>query len=45
MKVDLKTKKAKVIHEKRNKKTRRNKSMVKTKIIKKRGISNVYIKM
>ena len=33
-KVDLKTKKAKVIHEKRNKKTRRNKSMVKTKIIK-----------
>lgn len=34
MKVDLKTKKAKVIHEKRNKKTRRNKSMVKTKIIK-----------
>ena len=34
MKVDLKTKKAKVIYEKRNKKTRRNKSMVKTKIIK-----------
>ena len=34
MKVDLKTKKAKVVHEKRNKKTRRNKSMVKTKIIK-----------